>query len=161
MTTTDTLTSSPSITRVLDEGYGPGAWHGADMKAAIADVTPTLAFWRPGKGRHNIAEIALHHAWTVRNVTEKLTGGEPAAFPVEGADWLVLDNEKLIAWPEIQRTVETQQKALAAAASLPSLSSEKERFDLALGVTCHAVYHAGQIQLIKVLRGQEGQGNRA
>jgi len=31
------------------------------------------------------------------------------------------------------------------------VSSEKERFDLALGVTCHAVYHAGQIQLIKVL----------
>jgi len=150
--TTDTMTASLPITRVLDEGYGPGAWHGADMKAAIADVTPALAFWRPGKGRHNIAEIALHHAWTVRNVTEKLTGGEPPAFPVDGADWLVLDNEKLVSWSEIQRAVETQQKALAAAASIPSVSSEKERFDLALGATCHAVYHAGQIQLIKVLR---------
>jgi hypothetical protein len=26
-----------------------------------------------------------------------------------------------------------------------------ERFGLVLGVTCHAVYHAGQIQLIKRL----------
>ena len=149
--TTETLLPVP-LTRVLDEGYGPGAWHGADMKAAIADVAPTVAFWRPGKGRHNIAEIALHHAWCVRNVTAQLSGGEPPAFPVDGADWLTLDNENTISWAEIRRALEEQQQALAAAVGASSVSSDKERFDLALGVTCHAVYHAGQIQLIKVLR---------
>ena len=51
------------LTRVLEEGYGPGAWHGPDLQAALADVSPELAFWRPGSGRHNIAEIALHHAY--------------------------------------------------------------------------------------------------
>jgi hypothetical protein len=51
--------------RVLNEGYGPGAWHGSDLKAALADLNPALAFWRPGAGRHNIAEIALHHAYCV------------------------------------------------------------------------------------------------
>ena len=150
--TTDTMTAPLALTRVLDEGYGPGAWHGSDMKAAIADVTPPLAFWRPGKGRHNIAEITLHHAWCVRNVNAQLSGGEPPAFPVEGADWLTLDDDKLISWPKIQQTLEMQQKAVAATAGSSSLSSDKERFDLALGVTCHAVYHAGQIQLIKALR---------
>jgi len=30
---------------------------------------------------------------------------------------------------------------------------ERERFDLVLGITCHAIYHAGQIQLVKALRG--------
>src|SRR6185503_15381589 len=49
--------------RVLNEGYGPGAWHGADLKAALGDVGAALAFWRPAAGRHNIAEIALHHAY--------------------------------------------------------------------------------------------------
>jgi hypothetical protein len=150
--TTETMLPLP-LTRVLDEGYGPGAWHGADMKAAIADVTPSLAFWRPGNGRHNIAEIALHHAWCVRNVTAQLSGGGPPAFPVDGADWLALDDEKAISWAEIRRTVEEQQQALTRAVGESSVASEKERFDLALGVTCHAVYHAGQIQLIKVLRG--------
>jgi hypothetical protein len=29
--------------------------------------------------------------------------------------------------------------------------SETERFDLALGITCHAICHAGQVQLVKVL----------
>src|SRR5258707_6467298 len=46
--------------RVVAEGYGPGAWHGPDLKAALTGVTPELAYWRPGAGRHNIAEIALH-----------------------------------------------------------------------------------------------------
>jgi hypothetical protein len=31
--------------------------------------------------------------------------------------------------------------------------SPAEQFDLVLGVTCHAVYHAGQVQLLKKLKG--------
>src|SRR5262245_37268560 len=49
--------------RILREGYGEGAWHGPDLKAALADVTDANAFWRPAPGRHNIAEVALHHAY--------------------------------------------------------------------------------------------------
>ena len=55
------------LTRVLDEGYGPGAWHGPDLKAALADVSPELAFWRPSPERHNLAEVALHHAGLAAN----------------------------------------------------------------------------------------------
>ncbi len=32
---------------------------------------------------------------------------------------------------------------------------EAERFALVLGITCHAVYHAGQMQLIKRLHARE------
>ena len=69
MTTTTTKTAIPNeldtrvLARILEEGYGPGAWHGADLKAALADVPSELAFWRPFPERHNIAEIALHHAY--------------------------------------------------------------------------------------------------
>jgi hypothetical protein len=55
------------FSRILEEGYGPGAWHGNDMKAAVADVSAEDAFWRPGRQRHNIAELALHHAYFVRS----------------------------------------------------------------------------------------------
>lgn len=34
--------------RVLDEGYGHGG-HGANLKAALADVMPALAFWQPAQ----------------------------------------------------------------------------------------------------------------
>src|SRR5918999_6492566 len=77
--------------RVLREGYGPGAWHGADLKAALADVAAAVAFWRPAPGRHNIAEIALHHAYFVRSVRAQLSGVAPEPFVVEGEDWFELD----------------------------------------------------------------------
>ncbi|HEX5215883.1 MAG TPA: hypothetical protein VFV98_10495, partial [Vicinamibacterales bacterium] len=73
--------------RILDEGYGPGAWHGNDMKAALADVTPKLAYWRPGPGRHNIAEIAIHHAFYQHSVRGRLTGATLEPFVLEGDDW--------------------------------------------------------------------------
>src|SRR5688572_2456693 len=68
------------LSRILEEGYGPGAWHGNDMRAAIADVSAAEAFWRPGKGRHNIAELVLHHAYFVRQVRGQLADIAPAPF---------------------------------------------------------------------------------
>jgi hypothetical protein len=55
--------------------------------------------------------------------------------------------------------VDGEQRLLAevlaeiAAGRLKSLLTDGERFDLVLGITCHAVYHAGQVQLLKRLRG--------
>ena len=144
--------------RVLREGYGAGAWHGPDLKAALADVTPELAFWRPAPGRHNIAEIALHHAYCARAVRGQLSGASLEPFALEGSDWFPLSDQSGITWPEILAVVETHQQRLGsvladiAANRLPSPLPDAERFDLVLGITCHAVYHAGQVQLIKRLR---------
>ena len=146
--------------RVLNEGYGPGAWHGPDLKSALADVTPPLAYWRPADGRHNIAEIALHHAYFVRAVRAQVSGRSAEAFVLEGEDWFELASEKALAWSKVLNTVETEHLALStlandiAAHRLTSPLTEPERFNLVLGITCHAVYHAGQIQLIKRLREQ-------
>ena len=61
-TKTPTPTGLPAATfnRILDEGYGPGAWYGSDLRAAVGEVSAATAFTRPAKGRHNIAEVALH-----------------------------------------------------------------------------------------------------
>src|SRR5688572_28040744 len=121
--TTETMTKTtlpaqidPTIlSRILDESYGPGAWHGADLRAALSDVAPRTAFWRPGPGRHNIAELALHHAWFARTVTGQLSGEEQPPFPVDGADWFELNDRAPLSWAEIRRTVDEHQRALAAA----------------------------------------------
>src|SRR4029453_18448754 len=87
--------------RVLNEGYGSGAWHGADLKAALADVAPALAYWRPADGRHNIAEIALHHAYFVRAVRAQVSGRSAEPFVLEGEDWFELASEKAFAWSKV------------------------------------------------------------
>lgn len=143
---TTTTIEKTELSRILDEGYGPGAWHGPDLKAALADVGPDLAFWRPAPGRHNIAEIALHHAYTVRNVRGQLSGTPPEPFVLEGEDWF---DPSGLSWPEIQAVLEKEQGRLAAVVA--GLEPEAERFNLVLGITCHAIYHAGQVQLLKRL----------
>ena len=143
--------------RIIEEGYGPGAWHGSDMRAAITDVAAKSAFSRPAQGRHNIAEIVLHHAWCVRSVANQLSGNEGKSFVLDGSDWFDLQDGKKLSWSKVTATLEAEQDRLATivgdigAGRLRSPLSEPEQFDLILGVTCHAVYHAGQIQLIKAL----------
>jgi hypothetical protein len=142
----------------LNEGYGPGAWHGADLKAALSDVAPEVAFWRPGAGRHNIAEIALHHAYCTRGVRSQIAGGAAEAFVLPGEDWFDLADEKTLSWPKILETVDREQERLrllvaeVEAGKATSPVVDAERFKLVLGITCHAIYHAGQVQLIKRLR---------
>jgi hypothetical protein len=146
--------------RVLNEGYGPGAWHGADLKAALADVAPAHAFWRPATGRHNIAEIAMHHAYCARAVSSQISGRTAEPFVLDGEDWFDISDETTLSWPEILATVDTAQQRLGAlvadieAGKVTSPLAHDDRFNLVLGITCHAIYHSGQIQLIKRLRGE-------
>jgi hypothetical protein len=157
MTVSNPDTVSGIDARVLAEGYGSGAWHGPDLKAALTGVTEELAFWRPGARRHNIAEIALHHAFTARNVFGKITGSDPGPFDLEGEDWFEVSDGSRLSWAQIQACVAREHHRLAVADAdivnrrLKSPLVPSERFDLILGITCHAVYHAGQIQLLKRL----------
>lgn len=146
-----------TLKRILKEGYGPGAWHGPDLKAALADVTPEGAFWRPAPERHSIAEIALHHAYCARSVRGQLLGVTPEPFVLEGDDWFALSEPPALTWHEILGIVEAEQKRLGAAMTkigtdrARSALSDDKVFDLVVGITCHAVYHAGQVQLLKRL----------
>ena len=157
------MNTSPAVhieSRVLTEGYGPGAWHGPDLKAALADVRPTVAFWRPAAGRHNIAEIDLHHAFYARAVLSHISGQPAEPFVLGGEDWFDLPDETTLPWSKILATVDAQQQRLGALVAdietgkVTSPLAHEDRFNLMLGITCHAVYHAGQIQLIKRLRGE-------
>jgi len=157
MSTSTVATSNTSLdpalaSRILREGYGSDAWHGPDLRTAISDVSASLAFRRPAPARHNVAEIVVHHAYYVRSVIERL-GGKPDAFPLEGEDWFALNDERTMQWAQIRALLESLQAQLAAEVAQPTRSdkSAAQQMDLVLGITCHAIYHAGQIQLIKVL----------
>lgn len=158
----ETLTKTPTpagfpattLNRVLDEGYGPGAWYGADLRTATEGVTAAVAFARPAPGRHNIAEIALHHAYWATQIAAKLTGEPAAPFPLAGEDWFELNDASRLSWRAVRTTLEAAQARLSLAArATASPLGEAERFDLVIGITGHAAYHAGQIQLVKKLVG--------
>jgi hypothetical protein len=156
-TTAPAASASGLESRLVREGYGPGAWHGPDLNAALNEVPAATAFWRPAPGRHNIAEIAVHHAWCVRNVCAQMSGVQAEPFVVDGEDWFEMNESGPLTWRDIQGLVASHHERLAAlvadieAGRAASPLSETERRDLALGITCHAIYHAGQVQLIKRL----------
>ena len=66
--------------RVLEEGYGGEAWHGPDLKAALADVSTRARVLAAGGRRHNIAEIAIHHAYYAHSVRGRLSENAPEPF---------------------------------------------------------------------------------
>lgn len=156
-TTSPTPAGVPAafLTRILDEGYGPGAWYGADLRAAVGAVRATDAFTRPAKGRHNVAEVALHAAFWANEATSRLTGAPRAALPLDGEDWFEVNDAGTLAWERIVAELDAAQQRLRQAVSevasgaRTSPLGEAERFDLVIGITGHAAYHAGQIQLIK------------
>jgi hypothetical protein len=143
------------LARTLEEGYGPGAWHGPDLRAALKEVTSELAHWKPSAGRHSIAEIAVHHAYHLHNVNSQLTGQPASPFLLAGEDWFALPSATDLTWPQIQALVESGQMRVSETVraigrgTIASPLSLAEQFDLVLGITSHAVYHAGQIQLLK------------
>jgi hypothetical protein len=142
---------------MLDEGYGPDAWYGAGLGTAISDVSAEDAFRRPGKDRHNIAEIALHHAFWTREIRRRLTGSISESFPLGGEDWFALEQDGPLHWKDVVATVETEQKRLGEAlnaiakGTVKSVLSAEEAFDQTIGIAGHGAYHAGQIQLVKKL----------
>jgi len=147
------------LSRILREGYGPGAWHGADIKAAVAGVSAEAALRRPAAGRHNIAEIALHHAYYVHSVRGRLTATKPEPFALAGDDWFVLESGAGMSWEDVQQVLEEQYTRLAkllddiGAGNTSVVVDGDAALEMILGLSCHSAYHAGQIQLIKVLAG--------
>lgn len=144
--------------RVLAEGHGPGdAWYGNHILAALAATGAADAYRRPAPGRHNVAEIALHHAYWVREARRRLTGNDPERFVLEGEDWFALDDGHVVPWGKVTETLEAQVKLFheavdaVATGRWSSPLDEKARLDLVVGIAAHAAYHAGQIQLVKAL----------
>lgn len=143
------------LLRILDEAFGPGAWHGHDIKAAIVDVSEENAFRRPGPDRHSIAEIAVHHAFYTHAARGRMSAAPIEPFALDGDDWFALEAGGPLSWNAIRELVASLHERLAAfVADLGSGRAtakldDDERFELILGITCHGAYHAGQIQLVK------------
>ncbi len=81
---------------------------------------------------------------------------------MKGSNWFACDGADAAGWKQDLALLEQEHRLLAeAVAALPpkrlSELSAKKKYklsDLVLGVACHDIYHAGQIQLLKRLQQQ-------
>lgn len=155
-TTTPAGVPADVLPRLIEEGHTSKAWFGTDLVTAVGEIDADTASWRPAPGRHNIGEIALHHAFWVREVRGRLTGARLEPFVADGEDWFPWPAGSLT-WTDVQRTLADQVQRLEEAVAginagrLASPLSAEERFDQVLGIAGHAAYHAGQVQLLRRL----------
>jgi hypothetical protein len=84
-------------------------------------------------------------------------GIDPEPFIVDGDDWFELSDPTALPWSKVLEVMTLEQERLMDCVArtqsngVRSPLPESDRFELVLGIACHAVYHAGQVQLIKRL----------
>jgi hypothetical protein len=144
---------------LIDEAYDRKAWHGTTLRGSLRGVTAAQAAWRPGKGRHNIWEIAVHAAYWKYAVARRLTGARRGSFALKGSNWLdAPDPPTETQWREVLTLLGVQHRQLRGIIEGldPADLSAKPRAFLVRGIAAHDLYHAGQIQLLKRLARDAG-----
>jgi uncharacterized damage-inducible protein DinB len=146
---------------LLDEAFDKKAWHGPNLRGALRRVSAEEAARRPGPGRHNVWEVALHAAYWKYAVRRRLVGEKRGSFALAGSNWFARPTgaPTEAQWKADLALLDAEHRALRdVVAALPPRALRKKspgsRFtNLALirGAAAHDLYHAGQIQLLKRL----------
>lgn len=148
------------LLEVVDQAFDRKGWHGTTLRGSLRGLTSEEALWRPGPGRHNIWELAVHAAYWKYAVRRRLVGGATGSFPLKPSNWpAVPDNPNAAAWKRDIRLLEAEHRLLRdavrtlPAAKLSALSPQGvwTMAEEIHGVAAHDLYHTGQIQLIKKL----------
>jgi len=151
------------LVRILDESYDKKAWHGPNLKGSIRGLSADQAAWRPGPRRHSIAEQVLHAAYWKYAVRRRVRGDLRGSFPLKGSNWIaVLATPSEAEWKSHVALLESEHRALRQAIVEfpaerlldPAPGGKVTHLAIIAGIAAHDVYHAGQIQLLKRLRGE-------
>ncbi len=153
--------NTPIFVNALDQAYERQSWHGTNLRGAIRGLSPAQAARRPGPGRHNIWELVVHCAYWKYAVWRRLTGSARGSFRLTGSNFFARPAGKgdLAAWRADVKLLDDMHRQLrdVVVRMTPAQlarKNQRSRFtnaDLISGVTAHDLYHAGQIQLIKVM----------
>jgi uncharacterized damage-inducible protein DinB len=150
------------VDRIVDQlqrAFEGDAWHGPNLQDLLADVDAAGAAARPIPGAHTIAEIVAHVTTWTEVVRRRLEGESISSLPPE-QDWPLPARSDEEAWSQARRRLSDSQRRLgeamarAADGDLPGTVPEKDYsvYVMLHGAVQHAVYHAGQIALLKRAR---------
>jgi DinB family protein len=150
------------VLEVFDQAFTAPAWHGTPLKGTIRGISVSDALWRPRRGRHNIWELVLHTAYWKCMVRRRLVRDPEIKFPRPGANFPSLPaRPDTRAWKRDCALLAEQHALLRGAiARLDPAQLGRRAWrskwtvaENVYGIASHDLYHAGQIQLIKRLRG--------
>ena len=162
----------------LDEAFDRRAWHGTTLLGSVRGVDVDLAEWRPSPRRRNIWELVIHAAYWKYAVRRRLTGEKRGAFALKGSNWFTrpsvgirgggeTDDDRRQWKADVRLLVDEHVRLREAVAAVPARTIDRPiepksagtkgppvtRAFLTRGIVAHDLYHAGQIQLLKRLRG--------
>lgn len=138
----------------LDDAYERKGWHGTNLRGSLRGVTAEEALRRPGKGRHNIWELAVHAAYWKYAARNRLGGGKRGSFPMKGSNWFASPSRADEGeWRALVKLLDDEHRRLreVVAELGDEALRDPKKLRLAYGVAAHDLYHTGQIQLVKRL----------
>ena len=145
---------------MMDQGFTGPSWHGTPLWGALRGVTAEEALRRPGTGRHNVWELALHAAYWKYVVRRRLTRDESLEFPRSPADWPAMPQAPSeAAWKADKALLKREHDLLrGVVARFPAKELTKRAWKSRYtnlvrieGIAAHDLSHCGQIQLVKRL----------
>jgi DinB superfamily len=149
------MTTSALLLALLDEAYSKKTWHGPNLRQSLEGVSAKQAAWRPGRGRHNIWEIALHAAYWKYAARRRLEGGKRGSFVLQGSNFFTRPangDATEAAWRRDRTILETEHRELEKTIrQVLQTPLSKKRVATIYGVAFHDIYHAGQIRLLRRL----------
>ena len=149
------MDSAKLVLALLDEAYEKKTWHGPNLRQSLKGVTAKQAAWRPGPGRHNIWEVALHAAYWKYALRRRIEGGKRGSFVLKGSNFFARPEKgksRKSAWSADKKLLEREHHALRAAIAKLLRTPRAAKFMNQLyGVAFHDIYHAGQIRLLRRL----------
>ena len=128
--------------------YGGDAWHGPSLREALDGVTAEQASARPIGETHSIAELVAHiGGWS--DLVRRRIGGETVSEP-DGGDWPVVSNGAAKNWEA--SVAEVLERGATLADTIDAIdpgTATDEQIGNALGALHHAIYHTGQIAVLR------------
>jgi hypothetical protein len=151
------------LLRSLDQAFDRRAWHGTTLAGSVRGLLADDALWRPGARRHCIWDLVLHTAYWKYVTRRRLTRAKRGAFPRPRSNWPRLPRVPTEAAWDADVGLLAEQHALlrAVVAAFPAAHLDRRPrggtwtfAEQIAGVAAHDIYHTGQIQLLKKLRGR-------